>query len=154
MIRVKKRGLSPVIATTLLVSVALVLAVIIFMWARVFIPEVIEKGGQDVAMVCEDVRFLAEARDGTRELFIQNIANVPIYAIEMRILGQGEIVDVGQPVGGGTIGTGQTMNLTLPSEATFGKTVVAIPILLGETESEMVPYVCDIDYGVEVVVEV
>ncbi|MFH1290896.1 MAG: archaellin/type IV pilin N-terminal domain-containing protein [Nanoarchaeota archaeon] len=151
MMGMKKRGLSPVIATTLLVSVALVLAVIIFMWARSFVEESIEKDGQHIELVCEDVFFVAEARAG--QLFIQNTANVPIYAIEMRIKGEGEIAEIELPEGGGTVGTGETMNFTLPTDASSGKTVVVVPILLGETDEDKVPHICDIEYGVEAVVE-
>ena len=45
-----KRGLSPVIASVLLIALVLVLASIIFMWARGFISEQIEKFGNPVEL--------------------------------------------------------------------------------------------------------
>ena len=77
-----RKALSPVIATILLVSIALVLALIIFLWAKSFVGDAIEKDGQAVELVCEDVNFKAEAY-GTK-LYIENIGNVPLYGVEIR----------------------------------------------------------------------
>ncbi|MFH1802624.1 MAG: archaellin/type IV pilin N-terminal domain-containing protein [archaeon] len=145
----KKRGLSPVIATTLLVSITLVLAVIIFFWARSFVGETIEKNERAIEQSCELVDFFIEAR--SQQLFITNIGSVPIYAVEMRIKGLGEVKDIGKT--GGTIGPGQSANFSLPSEATVGDTIIAVPILLGETTQEKVSHVCDADYGISAEVE-
>ena len=60
--KVNKRGLSPVIATVLLISIALVLAVIIFLWAKSFVGEAVskEKYGR-IELACADIIFRAEA---------------------------------------------------------------------------------------------
>lgn len=42
---VNKRGLSPIIATVLLIFLVLILASIVFLWARGFFSEQLEKGG-------------------------------------------------------------------------------------------------------------
>ncbi|MBU0761307.1 MAG: hypothetical protein KJ858_06510, partial [Nanoarchaeota archaeon] len=57
----KRRALSPVIATVLLIAIALVLAVIIFLWARSFIGEGLEKDGRAIDKACENVVFNADA---------------------------------------------------------------------------------------------
>lgn len=139
-----KKGLSPVVATVLLVSITLVLAVIVFFWARSFIGETVEKNERAIDMSCEEVNFFAEAANN--ELSIQNIGTVPIYAIEMRVEGNGEVNEIGQT--GGTIGPGGTASFALPSEATCGSTIIAVPILLGETSSDQVTHLCDADYGI------
>jgi flagellin-like protein len=144
MTNLKKRGLSPVVATTLLVSITLVLAVIIFFWARSFISETIEKNGRTVDMSCEDVDFFTEIRDG--KLFMQNIGSVAIYAIEIRVEGNGEINEIGQA--DTTIGAGESGEFNLPEGINVGDTIIAVPILLGETDTKQVSYACDIDYGV------
>lgn len=133
----KKRGLSPVIATTLLISITLVLAVIIFFWARSFIGETIEKEGRAIENSCADVDFLAEAHDG--KLFVQNIGSVAIYAVQMKIKGRGE-VSVGQTTG--SVGPGESASFDITS-ASAGDTIVAVPILLGETASKRISHVCD-----------
>jgi flagellin-like protein len=55
----KKKGVSPVIATVLLVSIVIILGVIIFLWARGFVEESAQKGGRAVDMSCDDVNFEA-----------------------------------------------------------------------------------------------
>jgi flagellin-like protein len=139
-----KRGLSPIVATVLLVSITLVLAVIVFFWARSFIGETIEKNERAIELSCEDVDFFIEARQGN--LSVQNIGSIPIYAVEIRISGQGEIKEIGQT--GDTVDPGETAIFALPSEARPGDTIIAVPILLGETDTERVTHVCDADYGI------
>jgi flagellin-like protein len=144
----KKRGLSPVIATILLISVALVLAVIVYLWARSFIGESIEKNGRDVSLVCENVVFSAEGNSGSGALSIVNTGVVPIYAVEMRVVGNEEISQIGQT--GSDIKPGQTASFELPSELNSGDDLIVIPVLLGETAEKRKPFVCDEDYGVEI----
>lgn len=144
---IKKRGISPVVATSLLVSITLILAAIIFFWARGFIGEAIEKNDRAIEYSCERVEFFVEAREGT--LTVQNVGSVPIYAIEMRVKGKGEIKEIGRVQGGGTIGNGQTGAFRLPSGASVGNTIIAVPILVGETSTGRTTYVCDAKYGKE-----
>jgi flagellin-like protein len=139
-----KRGLSPIVATILLVSITLVLAVIVFFWARSFISESVEKNERAIELSCEDVDFFVEASGGN--LSVQNIGSIPIYAIEMRVKGQGEIKEIGKT--GSTVGPGETAIFPLPEDANHGDTIIAVPILLGETESDRVSYVCDAEYGI------
>ncbi|MBU0907820.1 MAG: hypothetical protein KKD18_02145 [Nanoarchaeota archaeon] len=140
-----KRGLSPVVATALLVSITLILAVIIFFWAREFIGESINKAGSAIENSCELVDYAVEARGG--QLFVTNMGTVPIYALEMRVSGLGEVKSIGKT--GATIANGQSANWTLPSQATIGDVIITVPILLGETTTEQVAHVCDADYGRE-----
>jgi len=56
-----KKGVSPIIATVLLISIALVLALIIFLWARSFTSEQLQKFDEPVENACENVHFEAEA---------------------------------------------------------------------------------------------
>lgn len=144
---VNRKGLSPVIATVLLISVALVLAVVVFLWARSVVGESVEKNGRAAELSCEEVAFRAEAYN--RQLFIQNIGNIPIYAFETRLVGEGEITKIEQS--SGTISAGQTVNFSL-EDATVGDELVIVPILIGETDTELVPVVCDDNYGVDITV--
>ena len=79
--RLSKKGLSPVVATVLLVSLVVILGVIIFLWARSVIPEVIEKNGEAIENVCSYVQF--EASYEGYSLIINNIGNIPIYGLEI-----------------------------------------------------------------------
>jgi len=160
----EKRGLSPVIATILLVSVALVLAVIIFLWARSNLDENIQKEGQNVELVCEQVNFIAEAfeegnpsKEGG-ELWIENTGNVALWGVEVRIKKTGEISGVHEFTGESglasyTVNPGQTKEIKF-SGAQQGETIIVVPILLGKSveNKDSVPHICDVDYGVEALV--
>lgn len=77
-----KRGVSPVIATVLLITMVVVIALIIFLWFRNMNKEVITKfGGTNVEIVCQDVKIEASYAGGS--LYILNNGNVPIYSIEV-----------------------------------------------------------------------
>src|SRR3989344_4874243 len=82
--RFKKRGLSPIIATMILISLALVLAVIIFFWARSFIGESVEKQGQKIDLLCNEVSFRAEAYGSPIILYVENLGNVPLNGVEVK----------------------------------------------------------------------
>jgi len=151
----KRRGLSPVIATVLLIAIALTLALAIFMWAKTWVGEKIEKdiggGPQAIEMFCEDVSFEARVK-GDGEVTITNIGNIPIYNVEVKKIRKGSVKDLGS-LGTTGIAVGSSMTGKLVGASlTEGEDVNVIPILLGETESFKTPYVCDDKYGEEVVV--
>ena len=79
-----KRGLSPVVASVLLVALVLVLASIVFLWARGFIGEQIEKGDKPVAELCDELDFSIElilAQGGVSGTYDVEIVNRGNYAI-------------------------------------------------------------------------
>ena len=79
----KQKALSPIIATVLLIAIVLVLALIIFLWMRGFIEEVVEKevGGvkKSVDKFCADVSFVADIKTGS--IIMSNEGNIPLYGI-------------------------------------------------------------------------
>lgn len=87
---VKKKGLSPVIATVLLIMLVLFLALIVFLWARGFISERIEKFGKPIEKLCKSVDFeasLIQSSTGSDldTLEIVNQGNINIHSIEIRV---------------------------------------------------------------------
>lgn len=156
MIKREKRGLSPVIATVLLVSLALVLAVIVFLWARAFIPDAVEKEGQSIDLACEQTHFFAEAFGGNeRSLTIENTGDIPIWGAEIRkkqIIG--EIVQAEQ-LDKVNLEGGQTGRVNLPNGIETDDQILVIPILLGRDKDGTKPrtYPCNEDAGVEIVVK-
>src|SRR3989344_838916 len=80
----KKEGVSPVIATVLLVTMVVVIALIIFLWFRGINKEAITKfDGTNVEIICSDVRFDASYSSGV--LYVINNGNVPMYSMKMKI---------------------------------------------------------------------
>ena len=81
-----KRGLSPVIATTLLIAMVVVLGLIIFLWFRGFTEESVTKfGGTNIKLVCGDLAFESSYSSDSGNLFLSNIGNVPIYSFKLKI---------------------------------------------------------------------
>ncbi len=79
---VGKKGLSPVIASVLMILLVLVLAIIIFLWARGFIGEQISKFGKPIEETCGNINFDI-FRDGS-ELEIVNKGNVDIRHLDIK----------------------------------------------------------------------
>ncbi len=80
----KKRGISPVIATVLLIAMVVVLGLIIFLWFRGFTQEAITKFDTNVELVCNDVSFDASYSPSTKTLSIVNTGNIPIYQMSLK----------------------------------------------------------------------
>ncbi len=89
--KMKKKGVSPVIATILLIALVVVIGIIIFTWFKGLTGESITKfGGQNVKIVCNDVRF--DASYSGKTLTISNLGNVPIYDFDIKKEGSGSFV--------------------------------------------------------------
>src|SRR3989338_2982621 len=84
-----RSGLSPVIATVLLISITLILAAIIFIWARSVVKEKTEKFGEPIENFCQEVNFEAEADSSS--VFIINRGNVGLYGVDVRKRSSGGI---------------------------------------------------------------
>ena len=79
-----ERGLSPVLASVLMVLLILVLASIIFLWARGFISEQIEKFGTPIEDSCSLVSF--EVNRLGNELEVINRGNIDIRHLDIKLL--------------------------------------------------------------------
>jgi flagellin-like protein len=85
-----KKGLSPVIATVLLITLAIVLVGIVFLWMRGFISEQVEKQGKPIEQVCADVNFEKQTQlyGDSLDLQVNNIGNVHIYGFDVKFVGE------------------------------------------------------------------
>ncbi|MEM4259509.1 MAG: archaellin/type IV pilin N-terminal domain-containing protein [Candidatus Pacearchaeota archaeon] len=144
-----KKALSPVIATTLLISLVLVLAVIIFLWARAFLPEALTKSERPIEEACKDVVFIAEYSGNS--LIVQNNGNVPIYGLEIGIrrgFGSLEYLE-GDYTGTIVAGNSRSFDLSgaVPTPEA-GDDLVIIPVLLGKTnDGKMKAFICSDELG-------
>lgn len=143
----EKRGLSPVIATILLIAMVMVIGLIVFMWLRSLTQEKITKfDGTNIQLVCDDVYFQAEYSGGT--LSILNSGNVPIYNFKVKVEGSGSYTtsDIGDisTKWAGSYETGLDQGAGFSDEISFsGDQVTLIPVLLGESEEGKKTYTCD-----------
>ena len=133
-----KKGLSPVIATVLLISIVIVLALIVLLWARGFIKEVVEKEGISAEQACGEIALDASISDGT-EMNIINKGNIPVYRIEV-IVKKGfsstrEAFEIG-------LSTGQSTTQQLSNDIEENDEVEIIPAVLGTAKNQETIYTC------------
>lgn len=160
----QKKGVSPVIATVLLILITIIIAVIILLWARSFIGESIEKsfGGatEPIQHFCSEVDFVADVAvdpDNSKRLLIDitNRKDVPIYGIEVRQVSSSSKVKVGNLgiASDSAVTSGETERIAILGTSGFLKdqTFSITPALLGEVESgaRRAFYICEDKYGVE-----
>lgn len=147
-----KKGVSPVIATVLLIALVVIIALIVFLWFRSITQEAIVKfGDQNVELVCEDVQFIATYDSATDTLSVSNTGNVPIYSMSIKISETGKYqtediseMDVGWP----TIGLRQGESFSGAIEVSNPIQITLIPVLLGTTQQGTEEtYVCADRYG-------
>lgn len=160
------KGLSPIVATLLLILIAVIIAGIIFFWVKLYIPEVIQKnlggGNQPIQDFCQQVSFTADASIDTSNNFllsVQNNGQVPIYGIEIKRKGFASVSTLGEVVSHyGSVQTGDTYIfgnvpgelVGLPTIPNVDDDILLDPVLLGQGSDAQKAYPCDDKYGAEV----
>lgn len=147
-----KKGVSPVIATILLIGVVIVIGLIIFLWLRGLTQEAVTKFDKNVELVCDDVQFDGSYSGGI--LTISNIGNIPIYEVKIKILKDknyetknlntltGKWPDAG-------LNPGRVFSDNIDIEA---ESIILIPILVGSAQSGEKSHTCDeLRYGQEII---
>jgi len=150
-----RKGISPVIATSLLIAMVVVIGLIIFLWFRGFTEEAITKfGGTNVELVCGDVKFDSSYSGG--QISLINVGNVPIYSFQLKIEKPGshsteDIKDVADwPVEG--LNQGGSFSGDIGSSVGFNvEEITVIPVLRGQSKSGARTHVCDERYGEAIV---
>lgn len=152
----RKKAISPVIATVLLVGMVLVIGLIIFLWFRGFQQEAITKfGGTNVQLVCEDVSFEADYSGGI--LTLSNFGNVPVYQVRAKIFGDksystAELEDFeGWPSSGLTRGSVILIDLNAEISGSTER-IILVPVLLGRVKTGQKTYVCEDRHGKEIII--
>ncbi len=161
-----KKGLSPVVATALLILIGVALAAIIFLWARSFVAEKLQKdvggGAEAIELLCDDLRFDAEAvlsgGQGELDVSIVNRGNIPIYGAEARkeSIGASKIVGIGVSELGIKSGEDYVLKIIPQINVQKGDSVTIVPVLLGtpgENSEDRKSYTCDLQYGIEAQVQ-
>lgn len=122
------------IATVLLIVLVLVLAVIIFLWARGFISEHVEKFGNPIENSCEDASFDVQFVGGMYDqLEIVNRGNLAIHGFEIKAFtgGDSEIL----PLDSSGVGVGGSVTKTVALDSDVEK-IIVYPVLLGNVKGK------------------
>jgi flagellin-like protein len=139
----RKKGISPVIATVLLIAMVVVLALIIFMWFRGFTQEAVTKFDTNVELVCNDVTFDASYANGI--LSIVNTGNVPIYRVKLKESGQGSYStkELDASDGWSEVGLNQGDAYSNAVDVGSSDEITVIPVLIGNSKSGQQSFTCN-----------
>lgn len=137
--RYSKKGLSPVIATVLLVGIVVIIGLIIFTWFRGLTQEAVVKFDENIQLVCNDVDFEATYSLSSGDLAILNRGNVPIFGLKAKFskLGDYETRDLSEisnwPASGLAAGGATSVNIgnDVPSGT---ENIVLTPVLKGTSQ--------------------
>ena len=155
----QKRGLSPVIATVLLIGLVVVSGLIIFTWFRSLTQEAVTKFDQNIQLVCSDVSFEASYSPTQSMLAISNIGNVPILGFKVKISDASgfettEIKDYANwPESG--LNQGGAVEVDLIGDVPASTTdIILTPVLVGTSQKgAQASFTCDENsYGKQIVV--
>jgi len=152
----KKKGVSPVMATIILIAIVVILALIIFLWAKGFVGERAQKFGSAIELSCDKTNFevglpSVACDGGSQRLDILNKGNIPLYGFIIKEKGKAE-VKIKTTVEKETITIGSSGTFCLESSLASGLEVLVVPMILGETESGKVAHTCGDQYGVAAMV--
>ncbi len=133
----KRKGVSPVIATILLVALVIIIALIVFFWMKGLTREAITKsGGTNIELVCDDVQFDADYSNDM--LTISNLGNIPIYNfnIKSEFIGGHDTFDLKDKLEGENsefngLSQGERFSEDVSSFISEPTKITLIPILLG-----------------------
>jgi flagellin-like protein len=151
----KKKGLSPVIATTLLIVLVIILAAILWVWIRSFIGEKVIKDGQAIENFCDKIQFNADVylEGNTLKVDIENQGNVPLYGVEIKKQSLASLRTIGDAIPSSqSIPSGETSSIEVSgstTSVTSGQTVIVIPMLMGKVGEITKYYTCDKQFGIE-----
>lgn len=147
----EKRGVSPIVATALLIGIVITLAGIVFIWAQGFIQEGLSKRGEPIERACDVTSFEASVfhEAGSYVLEVNNRADIPLYGFVVKELGEGEAIT--HDVSPSPVESGSSTRLTLPSFQLAGvQHIIVIPILRGQKGGDYDQFICPDNIGVGV----
>lgn len=86
-----KRGISPIVATVILVSLVVTLSILVWIFLGGFIKELVIKREKSVETVCiDDVEIAAEVVDlSDNKIIVSNEGNVPIAGVNIELRAKG-----------------------------------------------------------------
>jgi len=141
-----RRGLSPIIASVLLIFLVLIIAAMIFLWARGFFSEQIEKGGESVESQCQKVKMRASIAGGFRgqrlvEFEISNDGDIDLHGVSIKESRAGNDVANFFAV---NLGGGDSTVVEMNIDSAASDKIIIYPVLLGGVKggNENKEYTC------------
>ena len=156
---INKKGLSPIVATSILIVIVIILAIIILLWARGFIKEAVIKeiagSSKRAEEFCREIGMRGFVNEDDTFGF-ENTGTIPIFAyrINLKENGKSNIIRVGNEKGG-SVNPGSTVIITdsiVLGIKPYGdyESVKIIPVLLGKVEGRIQSYDCPEINGIDI----
>jgi flagellin-like protein len=158
---INKKGLSPIVATSILIVIVIVLAIIILLWARGFIKEAVIKeiagSSKRAEEFCREIGMRGFVNEDLEETFgFENTGTIPIFAyrINLEESGSSKIIRVGNEKGG-SVNPGSIVIITdsivkdIQPYSSYDS-VKIIPVLLGKVEGSTQSYDCPEINGIDI----
>ena len=143
-----RRGVSPVIATVLLIAIVIVIGLIVFSWIRGISEEAITKfDGTNVKLICEEV--IVDGSYSGGYLYLSNTGNIPIYRFKAKVESDGsyETTELTE----GWPDTGLLQGGTYSGYLGSAEKITLIPVLIGTTkDGDKKAYTCEERNGIEI----
>ena len=141
--KMEQEGISPIMATILLVGIAIVAFVFVFVWSKGFSQESILKFNSPIENSCSGISFDASISENSQEIYINNLGKVPIYGFSI------DMVSGGKPYlrfvrpADGNIYAGESDTLVI--DLSMAETVSITPVLLGQGQisGSLIMHLCD-----------
>ncbi len=150
-----RKGVSPIIATVLLIAMVIVMGLIIFLWFRGFNESAITKLEKNVELVCDDVIFSADYDSSSNRLSIVNDGTVSIFNMNIKILkpGSHETKNLMEDYNGwpetGLSQGGVTSEISISLDNDV-KEIILIPILAGKSDKGDRVFTCKEQNGIKI----
>lgn len=143
-----KKGLSPIISTSILIVIVIILAIIILLWARGFIQEAVIKeiaGSEKRAEeFCSEIKMRGIVNEDDTFGF-ENSGSVPIFAYRVKLEGEGnsEVIKISNEQGG-SVNPGFSVIIESSRVGSYSdyEKIMVIPILLGKVEGSTQEFEC------------
>jgi flagellin-like protein len=132
-----KKGVSPIVATVLLIMLVVIIAIIILSWARGWFGESIIKNIGDkearIDSFCGDVKLQKILNEDTDTFGFTNVGNIPVYAVILKTTRDGDSTSVKiEKESGGRVNPG--VSTQIGNDYSLNQEVKIIPILIGRNK--------------------
>jgi flagellin-like protein len=129
-----KRGLSPVVATSLLILLVLIAAGIIFVWMKGFMSEQITKFDKPAEDVCSEIEFDVQL-NSISDLEVANRGNMPISSLEVKSFMENGDAKISKLSIGLNPGESASEPFTQYGQE-VAKEIVVYPVILGRVQGK------------------
>lgn len=151
----KRRGLSPIITSLLLIALVIVITSVVFLWFRGMVEEGVVKFGENIKLACEDVEFEATYSSGT--INIVNTGNIPIFRVNIKMSREGSYStkDLKNMSGGsswpeGGLAQGGIFSGNIGGGIGSIDKIIVLPVLIGTSSKGKKTFICEGQYGKEI----